>query len=78
MKVDEHTKLGKILKLKGMEKILEKYNVPCLSCPMAQLELDSLEIGDVCDNYGIPKKELILEINKKLKERDKVIKSKNK
>jgi len=78
MKVDEHTKLGKIIKLKGVDKILEKYNVPCLSCPMAKLEIDSLEIGDVCDNYGIPKKELILEINKKLKERDKIIKAKNK
>ena len=71
MKVDEHTKLGKILKIRGMEKILTKFSVPCVSCPMAKMEIDNLEIGDVCNMYGLNTKELILDINKILKHKDK-------
>lgn len=78
MKVDEHTKLGKIMKIRGMEKILTKFSVPCVSCPMAKMEIDNLEIGDVCNMYGLKKKELILEINKTLKARDKAVKPKKK
>jgi len=78
MKVDKHTKLGKIMKMKGMEKILTKYNVPCVSCPMAKMEIDSLEIGYVCKLYGLPEKEIILEINKILKKKDKAEKPKKK
>ncbi|MFA5745905.1 MAG: hypothetical protein WCX82_01810 [archaeon] len=71
MKVDEHTKLEKIMKLKGMEKVLVKHKVPCVSCPMAKIEIDNLEIGDVCEMYGLKKKELLLEINQLLKHKDK-------
>ena len=78
MKVDEHTKLGKIIKIRGMEKILTKFSVPCVSCPMAKMEIDNLEIGDVCKMYGLKKKELLLEINKTLKARDKAVKPKKK
>ena len=78
MKVDEHTKLGKIMKIRGMDKILKKYSVPCVSCPMAKMEIDSLEIGDVCNIYGLKTKELLLEINKTLKARDKAVKPKKK
>ena len=78
MKVDKNTKLGKIMKMKGMEKILTKYNVPCVSCPMAKMEIDSLEIGYVCKLYGLPEKEIILEINKILKKKDKAEKPKKK
>jgi hypothetical protein len=78
MKVDEHTKLGKIMKLKGINKILEKHKVPCISCPMAKMEIDSLEIGSVCEMYGLKKKELLLDINHILKHKDKVEKPKPK
>ena len=78
MKVDEHTKLGKIIKIRGMDKILKKYSVPCVSCPLAKMEIDSLEIGYVCDIYGLKTKELLLEINKTLKARDKAVKPKKK
>ena len=76
MKVDEHTKLGKIIKLKGIEKILTKHRVPCVTCPMAKMEMDSLEIGHVCSMYGLNEKELLLDINKILKHKDKIEKPK--
>jgi len=78
MKVDEHTKLGKIMKLKGVDKILVKHKVPCVSCPMAKMEIDNLEIGNVCEMYGLKKKELLLEINQLLKHKDKAEKPKPK
>lgn len=76
MRVTKSTKLGKIIKIKGMKKILEKYNVPCMSCPLAKMEMDSLEIGYVCKLYGLSEKELILELNKTLKIKDKAEKPK--
>lgn len=78
MRVNKHTKLGKIMKLKGMKKILTKYRVPCVTCPLAKAEMDNLEIGYVCSMYGLNEKELILEINKTLKIKDKAEKPKPK
>lgn len=76
MKVTKKTKLGKLLKMKGMKKILTKYNVPCVSCPLADFEVDNLELGEVCKIYDLPEKEIILEINKILKKKDKAEKPK--
>ncbi len=78
MKVDKRTKLGKIIKLKGMEKILTKHRVPCVTCPMMKMEMDSLEIGYVCSMYGLNEKELLLDINRILKHKDKIEKPKPK
>ncbi len=41
-KINAETTLDKILKLKNGEKILSKYGVPCVSCPMAKFELSQL------------------------------------
>lgn len=50
--------------MKNGEEILTKYNLPCLSCPMAALEIDKLEIGQVAEMYGIDADKLIKELNK--------------
>jgi len=76
MKVDRHTKLGKLMKMRGIEKILAKYNVPCISCPIAKQEMDFLELGYLCDIYGLKEKEMILEINNSLKKKENVKKKK--
>lgn len=78
MKVDKHTKLGKIIKLKGMAKILTKHRVPCVTCPIMKMEMDTLEIGRICSMYGLNEKELLLDINSVLKHKDKVEKPKPK
>jgi hybrid cluster-associated redox disulfide protein len=66
MKITKKTTLDKLLDNKKAEKILQEYGLPCVSCPFAQYEMKQLELGDVCDRYGIDSKKLIAELNKKL------------
>jgi len=65
--INGKTNLAEILKDPKLIKVLEKYNFPCLSCPFAKMEIENLEIKDVCKMYNIDEKRLIKELNKKLK-----------
>jgi len=62
-KITSKTTLGKIIEKKGAEKILAKNSVPCLSCPMAAMEIDKLKIGEVCKAYGLNLKKILKELN---------------
>lgn len=62
--ITEKTTLAKILEVKGAEEVLAMHGVPCLSCPMASFELETLEIGQVCKMYGLAEKRIIEELNK--------------
>lgn len=64
-KVTKNTTLEKIVEKRGAEKILEKNGVPCMSCPMAQFEIDKLKIGDVCQMYKLDLGKILKELNKK-------------
>lgn len=66
-KITKETILAEILKHSGAEKILAKYNLPCLSCPFAKMEMENLKIGEVCKMYGIETEKLLRELNKKIK-----------
>jgi len=66
MKITENTTLAEILKSPEAEKILTKYNLPCLSCPFAKLEMGNLKIGEVCKTYEINLAELLKELNHSL------------
>jgi len=66
-KINKDTTLEKVLECKGSKEVLGKYNVPCLSCPFAAMEMGELKIGDICKNYGINMEELIEDLNKLLK-----------
>jgi len=63
-KITPRTTLAEILKKKGAKKILAKYNLPCLHCPMAKFELDKLSLGQVCQMYNLPLKKIIADLNK--------------
>jgi hypothetical protein len=63
-KITSKTTLGKILELKNGSEILHKYGVPCMGCPMAQFEVDKLQIGQVCKVYGLPLKDILEDLNK--------------
>jgi hybrid cluster-associated redox disulfide protein len=67
MRFTKDTILADVLELPETEEILAKYNVPCLSCPMAQFEIGNLKIGEVCKMYGINLEKLLSELNKKVK-----------
>jgi len=63
-KITEDTTLAEILKYSEAEKILAKYNLPCLGCPFAKFEMENLKIGEVCKMYNIDLKNLLKELNK--------------
>jgi len=62
-KITKETTLAEILELPDSEEVLAKYNLPCLRCPMAKLEIDILKIGQVCEAYGIDLEKLLEELN---------------
>jgi len=66
-KITEKTILAKILKEPKLVEILEKYNFPCLSCPFAKMEIEDLEIGKICDLYGIEIEKVLKELNEAIK-----------
>ncbi len=61
------TILAEILKHPKANKILEKYNLPCLHCPMAAQEMEILKIGEVTKIYGIDLESLLKELNASLR-----------
>ena len=63
MKITKDTTLAKVLDIKGAEKILSEFQMPCLGCAMAQMEMDSLKLGDICSMYGINLNKLLEELN---------------
>ncbi|GAH99532.1 unnamed protein product [marine sediment metagenome] len=63
-KITKDTTLAEILKYSEAEKILAKYNLPCLGCPFAKFEMENLKIGEVCKMYNIDLKNLLKELNK--------------
>jgi len=65
--ITEKTNLSEILKNPKLLEILEKYNFPCLACPFARMEIENLEIGKVCDLYGIEIEKVLKELNETLK-----------
>ena len=64
-KITEKTTLEKVLSVKGASGILEKFQTPCLHCPMAAHEMGQLSIGDIARTYGIDLKKLLGELNDK-------------
>lgn len=63
MKVDTNTKLKEIFDIPGMSEVLLSHGFPCVTCPMARMELDILDIGSVCSMYGIDEISLLKDIN---------------
>lgn len=66
MEIKEETTLAEILENPELEKVLEKYNLPCLGCPMASLELKTLTISKICRIFKLDLKKVLEELNKAL------------
>lgn len=61
--ITKDTTLDKILEYPKAEKVLGKYNLPCLSCPFAKMEMSKLKIGKVCKMYDIDIQGLLKDLN---------------
>jgi hypothetical protein len=64
MKFDKNTKLSAIIQNPNHNKVLHREGVPCVTCPMAKFEMDSLEIGQICEMYGLDLEKILNELNK--------------
>ena len=63
-KITEDTTLAEILEKPKLIKILAKYNLPCLSCPFAKMEMENLKIGEICKMYNIQLGSLLTELSR--------------
>lgn len=64
MKITKETTLKDVLKKKGVEKVLLKHNIPCVTCPFAKMEMGKLTLLDICKNYNIKIEGLLKDLNK--------------
>ncbi|MDP1538882.1 MAG: hydrid cluster protein-associated redox disulfide domain protein [bacterium] len=62
--ITKETTLSKLLNNSKAQEILAKYNLPCLSCPFAQYEMESLKLGEVCQMYNIDVVKILEELNR--------------
>lgn len=64
MKITGKTTLAEILNEPGAKEILEKNNLPCLTCPFAETEMESLRLDDICKMYNMDIVKILKELNK--------------
>lgn len=69
MKITKNTTLSEVLKYPGARKILAEHNLPCLYCPMARFEMESLTLEEITKRYNIDLKSLIQRLNKAIKQK---------
>lgn len=62
--ITKNTTLSEVLKHPGADRILERYKIPCLHCPMAIYETERLRMGDITKTYGIDLMGLLQELNR--------------
>ena len=63
-KITKDTTLSNILKKPKAQDVLTKYNVPCVTCAFARMEMDKLKIGQICEMYGLDLEGLLKGLNK--------------
>lgn len=63
IKFTRNATIGQILGHPQGKRVLAKYRLPCLHCPMAAYEMGRLKIGEVAKMYGINVENLLTELN---------------
>jgi len=63
-KITKDTSLSLLLGDPKTQEILAKYNLPCLSCPFAEFEMENLKIGEVCKMYNINIEKLLNDLER--------------
>jgi hypothetical protein len=64
MEITKKTTLAEILNKPGAKEILEKHNLPCLTCPFAEIEMENLRLDDICKMYNMDIVKILKELNK--------------
>ncbi|MCU0653610.1 MAG: hypothetical protein MUD10_05125 [Candidatus Pacebacteria bacterium] len=63
MEFTDKSTLAEVLEFSESEEILAKFDVPCLGCPMAKMEMQDLTLGRICAMYGIDQEKLLADLN---------------
>jgi len=71
MKITSETKLKELLEREDIFEILMAHGFPCVTCPMARMEMDIIAIGAVCEMYGIDQISLLEDLNEFLEKKEK-------
>ncbi len=61
-KITAETILGELILEPKAAKMLTRYQLPCLSCPLAGQEMDRLTLGQVAERYGLPLEKMLKEL----------------
>lgn len=64
-KYTKNSTLAEVLENPKNQEIVKKFNIPCLGCPFAQIEMNSLTLEEITKLYQIDLKKLLEELNKK-------------
>lgn len=63
MKTTKSNTLKEILDISGGEEILRKNGVPCITCPLAASEINSLKLDQVSKIYQLNLSKILKELN---------------
>jgi len=64
-KITDKSTLKEVLESrKDSEEILAKHGTPCVSCPMAKMEMDKLKIGEISKIYSLDLENILKDLNK--------------
>ncbi len=59
----EESTLKEVLEFSKGKEVLAKHKVPCLQCPMMQMEAESLTLKNICEAYRVNLKDLLIDLN---------------
>lgn len=63
MEFSKDTTLDELLENDHAQQVLAEHEVPCLGCPMAQLEMENLTLEEICKRYGLDLDKILKELN---------------
>ncbi|MDD2696917.1 MAG: DUF1858 domain-containing protein [Candidatus Pacebacteria bacterium] len=61
-KITKNTTLSELLENPKAVEVLAKYHLPCLGCPFAETEMETLKIGEICKMYGLNLEKLLKDL----------------
>ncbi len=63
MKITKNSKIEEVLNHPKGRDVMVKHEVPCLGCPMAAMEMKTLEIGKVAEIYQLDLDSILEDLN---------------
>ncbi|MGM0439105.1 MAG: DUF1858 domain-containing protein [Patescibacteria group bacterium] len=63
MEITKDSTIEEILKHPKGQEVMAKYQVPCLGCPMASMEMQDLKIEQVAKQYDLDLESILEDLN---------------